>query len=72
MAAGLDNAAHLPVAYCIVEKEAADASLDQASGRSSGSACVVQEDPHLPFHLKACCESVEVGEGHSDSSLQDP
>ena len=28
VAAGLGNAAHLPVAYCTVEKEAADASLD--------------------------------------------
>lgn len=28
MAAGLGNAVHLPVAYCTVEKEAADASLD--------------------------------------------
>lgn len=28
MAAGLGNAAHFLVVYCIVEKEAADASLD--------------------------------------------
>lgn len=44
----------------------------QASGRSSGSACVVQEAPHLPFHLRACCESAEVGEGRFDSARQDP
>lgn len=44
----------------------------QASGRSSGSACVGQEGPHPPFHLKACCENGEGAEGRSDSSLQDP
>lgn len=44
----------------------------QASGHSSGSACVAQEGPHLPSHLSPYYESAEVEEDHSDSSPLDP